>query len=941
MSTLRRLAAGLHLGSHDLATLIELGRARSESGVRIQILGPLLVRRGGRPSELTSPAQRALLGLLALHYGNVVPLDELIDLLWGENPPKTCRSQVGVHIGRLRSLLEPGNLVRRHSGFILQLGETELDLARFDALLARARSAAGADLASARGLYADALGCWRGPILADANPSLRGHPAAAAAEKQRVAAAMEFADVAAGSAQNEHAVAVMRVLAEQEPFHEGLHARLMIALAGQGEQAAALRHYEDLKQRLSGELGVAPGNEIQDAHLRILRRELPVPQGRTTPVPAQLPAGPTAFIGRHAELRALERRLSSASTKVFVISGTAGVGKTALALHWAHEISDRFPDGQLYVDLRGYDPRQPVEVAEALGMLLRSLGVRDADLPMTPDDRAARYRTELNGRHLLVVLDNAASAEQVRPLLPPPPGIAILTSRDSLGGLVALQGGHRLRLDPLPLPDSISLLEKLIGHRADDIVLTSLAEQCGRLPLALRIAAELAASRPGTSVAELAEELAQHARRPARLRLGGDPRASVEAVFSWSCKHLPEEAARAFRLLGIQPNAQIDPHATAALLGRTLEQTRDAVRFADQAAARVWLDAQRPNLVTACTFAAEQWPTHAIRLAETLFRYLDTEYVDDAFATHTAAIRASRSLSDTVEEAKALVNLGTVLRQQGQYENAAEHYRRALESFQAAGDQAGQARALNNLGVIYLRAGRYDDADEHHRRALICYQQVGDQLGEARSWHNRANAGERRGRYSQAIEHHRRALALHVHLGNLTGQANVLDGLGVVHGRLGEHEQALGQLRLALEIFESLNNRTGQAGALTNIGTILQRQGRYEDAALHHRQALALFRETGFRYGETCALNGLGETLCAAGAIADAHDQHTAAMAIAQDTGDRDEQARSHVGMGRVHRAMGQDRLARQHWQTAFAAYKEIDSPDAEGVAALLQQPRP
>jgi len=314
--------------------------------------------------------------------------------------------------------------------------------------------------------------------------------------------------------------------------------------------------------------------------------------GTARVVPAQLPADVDLFTGRAGELAELDRLLTvtppqtgapdavgGASTAVVIsaVSGTAGVGKTALALRWAHRVRAGFPDGQLYVNLRGYDPDQPVSPADALARFLRALGVAGADIPLEVDERAASYRSLLDGQRILIVLDNAATVEQVRPLLPgTPSALVVVTSRDALAGLVARDGARRLDLDLLPPQDAVALLGALIEERvaAEPDAAAALAGQCARLPLALRIAAELAATRPTTPLATLVAELADEQRRLELLDAGGDPRTAVRAVFSWSYLHLPAEAAWAFRLLGPHPGPDLDPYATAALTHTTMEQAQ-------------------------------------------------------------------------------------------------------------------------------------------------------------------------------------------------------------------------------------------------------------------------------------------------------------------------------------------------------------------------------
>ncbi|MCA1676642.1 MAG: ATP-binding protein, partial [Actinobacteria bacterium] len=308
----------------------------------------------------------------------------------------------------------------------------------------------------------------------------------------------------------------------------------------------------------------------------------PLLGGLTTAVPHQLPPGTAHFVGRVDELDQLSKLLDTAiedggTVVISAVSGTAGVGKTALALRWAHRVRDEFPDGQLYVNLRGYDPDQPLSSGDALAGFLRALGVAGQDIPLEVEERAAAYRSLLDGRRMLVVLDNASSVEQVRPLLPgTPSAVVVVTSRDALAGLVARDGAARLDLDLLPPEDAVALLGALIGGRvaAEPDAASALAGQCARLPLALRLAAELAAARPGTPLAALVAELADQQRRLELFDADGDPRTAVRAVFSWSYQHLPAEAARAFRLLGLHPGPDLEPYAAAALTHTGVEQAQ-------------------------------------------------------------------------------------------------------------------------------------------------------------------------------------------------------------------------------------------------------------------------------------------------------------------------------------------------------------------------------
>lgn len=577
--------------------------------MRVQVLGPVCAWRDGTRLPLGSPQRRAILALLAVSRGQQLPYSGLADALWGEWPPATATNVIQTHIKHLRRLLEPGRQPRAPSAVLPRLGDGyalrvpygTIDLLRFRGLVAAADTArqdGGQERAAA--LLADAVGLWQQPPLADL-PFLAAHPmlVALAGERRGVIAQYGEAMIAAGRSAD--VLPVLEEAAAAQPLDEDAQARLIRAYETIGRRDQAVAVYRRSHRRLADELGVDPGPELSEAYSAVLRRRTgrpraptpdhgpghghghvsggdavsgPVPVG-VSALPAQLPADVPDFFGRDRELSALDRLLSRAggsptAMAVSVVSGTAGVGKTALAVHWAHRTRHRFSDGQLYVNLRGYDLDHPMPPGDALTRFLTVLGVAGDAIPPDVDDRASRYRTEMADRRMLVVLDNALSEEQVRPLLPGSPSCAVVvTSRDSLAGLVALHGARRIGLGPLALPDAVALLRTLVGARVDiePGPAATLADQCVRLPLALRVAAELAIARPPLPLGDLVAELADLQRRLDLLDAGGDPRAAVEAVFSWSYQHLLAPAARTFRLLSLHPGPEADAHAVAALLG--------------------------------------------------------------------------------------------------------------------------------------------------------------------------------------------------------------------------------------------------------------------------------------------------------------------------------------------------------------------------------------
>ncbi|GAA4690797.1 ATP-binding protein [Phytohabitans rumicis] len=696
-------------------------------------------------------------------------------------------------------------------------------------------------------------------------------------------------------------------------------------------------------------------------------------------------------------------------------------------VHWAHRWRRRFPDGQLYVDLRGYDPAAPLTAHDALAGLLEALGVGGADLPAGTDERAARYRGETADRHLLIVLDNAASVEQVRPLLPGTPSCLVLvTSRDSLAGLVVRHGARRVDLDLLPAADAYELLDHLIGARvgAEPAAARLLIERCARLPLALRVAAEFAAARGGTPLAELAEELADEQRRMDLLGGdGGDPRTDVSAVFSWSVRHLPPAAARVFRLLGLHPHTDFEAYAAAALAGgdvpaarsalellarKHLVQSRGGGRYGmhdllrayarslamteargteapaddpraalgrlfdhylataagamdalhpaeafrrpriappetaapdltDPGTARAWLDTELGCLTAVARHAAGHgWPSHAVRLSSTLFRYLDGGHHDVGLALHGHALAAAVHSGDEAGQAQALNGLGTVHMRLGGHAEAVEHLQRALVLFRRVGDRVGEARALGNLGVVEASHGHFRRAVEYQEQVLTLYRRAGDDVGEARALINLGDDEQRLGWYDRAAEHIGAALAVFRKVGDRDGEAFAVNNLGIVEMRRGRLDVAAAHHGAALAAFREVGGRVGEAWALEGLGDVELRLGRPERAAAHHRAALDVFREIGDQDGVPWALNGLGDAALAEGCAAQALTRHAAALAVAVGSGARDQQARAHTGLGLAHRALGDPERAREHLATALATYVEFGLPEAEEVRGHL-----
>jgi len=972
--------------------------------LRIQLLGPVRAWRGEQELELGGPRRRAVLGMLAMRAGQAVSRSELIDGLWGENPPTSAVNSVHVYVAGLRRVLEPHRARRapgqvlsaRAPGYLLRLEPGQPDAAALGQHLAQApRSLAAGDLAAAARSLDAAQGLWQGVALAGV-PGPWADIERVRLDELRLTTTEERIDVMLALGGHHQAVAQLAGLIREHPLRERIRGQFMLALYRCGRQADALAEFAAARGVLARELGIEPGPGLRRLHQQILTADAelscPVARGAPptqdvpaqsgphapAPVPRELPADVDAFTGRSDELAELDRLLSAgsqadrgpgsagpAAVVISAVAGSAGVGKTALAAHWAHQVREAFPDGQLYLNLRGYDPGEPVAAADALAGLLRALGVAEQDIPADISERAARYRSLLDGRRMLVLLDNAAAAAQVSPLLPGSPSCFVLvTSRDSLAGLVARHGARRLDLDLMPPGDAVSLLRALIGARvdADPASAATLAERCARLPLALRVAAEFAAARPALTLAEMVEQLAGEQRLDL-LDAGGDPRTAVRGVFSWSYRHLSAHAARAFRLTGLHPGPDLDAHAAAALAGTSLQQAQDAL---DALARAHLISSARPgryamhDLLRA--YAAEITATQDARTALTrLFDYylgaaggaMDILVPAErdrrprvARPTTTvpqaASPAAARAWLDTERAALVAVagytatrgwpghatRLSAILRRYvetgGHYSDAVTIHTHARHAAREAGEPAAEAQALNCLGLLAGRMGRYPEGAGHLQEALALFRRAGDRAGTARALTNLASAKWRQGQYLQAASHYRQALMLFREIGDLIGEAHALNGLGLVDWQQGRYSRAAGHFQGALDLFRQLGDQSNEAHALGNLGMVGGRLGRFPQAEEHLREALTLLREIGDRSGAASALTDLGSVACRQGRYQEAAIHHRQALAQFREIGEKTGEAEALNGLGEVLLATGHPVPARAEHAVAVSLAAQI-----------------
>jgi DNA-binding SARP family transcriptional activator/Tfp pilus assembly protein PilF len=967
-------------------------------GIWLQVLGPLAAWRDGALVQLAAPKQRAVLGLLALRANAVVHRDALIDVVWGEDPPATAVNLVQAYASRLRRLLDPsgeaGLLVSVGTSYRLRLDADQLDLLGFGQLVDRGRACAQAgDARAACHWYQQALGLWHGEPLADVD-LLRGHPAVVDLDRQRAAMIAEYAELAMATGLAAQVLPHLERLAEREPLDERAHALLMLALAGSGQQATALHLYEELRRRLDDQLGVHPGAELSEAHLRVLRQQVPGsgrPARQAVPaqvVPRQLPAATRHFAGRTEELKALGGLLDrtpasevGGAVVISAIGGTAGVGKTALAIHFAHQVAERFPDGQLYANLRGFDPTGiPTTPAEAIRGLLAALQVAPEQIPASLDAQAGLYRSLLASRRMLVVLDNARDEQQVRPLLPASPTCLVLvTSRNQLTGLVTSEGAYPLTLELLSPADSRELLARCLGGErvaTEPAAVDELVGLCARLPLALSIAAARAATQPTLPLAALAAEL-RHAHAPLDALDTGEVNSSMRAVLSWSYQQLAAPAARLFRLLGLHPGPDVTPLAAASLaaiaperanlLLRELahahllaehtpgrfafhdllrayagEQARSCDSEAERHAALTHLfdhylasaAAAMDTLVPAeqqrrPRIPAPATPLPPVGAAAAARAWLDAER---AILVAVAAYTAGHGWPEHTTRLAA--TLFRYLDRGGHHADALTVHTHALHAARQTGDRGAQANTLISLGQVFWLQGRYRQATHHLQQALALYGELGDQLGQARTLANLGLVEWHQGRYQQAAQHRRHALAIYRGLGDQLGQGRTLNNLGMGELRQGRYQQAAGHHQQALRLFREIGDRDGEACALDNLGVVDLRRGRYQQAAGHHRQALLLFREIGYRDGEAEALDHLGLVDQQLGHHRQAAGHHRQALTIYREIGYRDGEANVLDHLGLVEQHLGHHQQAIDRHQQALAIFRQLG--DRSGAAEAL-----
>jgi DNA-binding SARP family transcriptional activator/tetratricopeptide (TPR) repeat protein/DNA-binding XRE family transcriptional regulator len=929
----------------------------SDQPVRVLVLGPLQVRRGLEQVLVGGGRRRALLGRLALSANAAVSLPDLVDLLWATEPSAAPAQVVQTYVSRLRSALQPAgpgrsNIISRAAGgYQLNLDGGQLDLADFRGHVHQARTEPPAH---ALELFESALKLWRGDPLEDL-PELRHHPLVVALADERIAAMLCYADLAIADGQAERCLPALRELAAANPLHEPLHARLIGALAAKDLQAAALAAYTDIRRRLVDDLGIEPGHDLQDAHRRVLRQEPPVytnsSSGAGTPkaggVPAELPLDVFGFVGREPELAKLDRIAEAGAAQptavlIAVISGTAGVGKSALAVHWAHQVADRFPDGQLYLNLRGFDPTgDPMAPHEAIRRFLDALDVPARRVPVDPSALIDLYRSSLADKRVLIVLDNARDPEQVRPLLPGGSGcLVVVTSRNRLTGLIAVEGAHSITLNRLTVDEAQMLLARRLGPEqvaAEPDVVDRLITASAGLPLPLVIIAANAAVRPDFALAVLANDLDDADRRLDTLT-GGDIATDLRAVFSWSYRALSHGAARLFRLLGLHPGAEVTTTAAASLAGITPGETRTLLAQLTAAHLVTEHSPRRYGLHDLLrVYAMEQALAHDsdVERCSAVRRVLD-HYLHTA---HVAALRLHPSRAPLVLEPP---HTGVTVDTPADHPQATAWFTSEHQILVAAIDRSSTLgldsftwQLAWTLTDFLDRRGHWSDLAATHQAALQAAKRLDDPSGQAHAHRGLAAARLWEDRYADAHAHLLQAKDLFVAVADHAAAVGALFDLGYLFERQHRYAEALGTAQSALELLETTGLHSRRGSALSNTAWYHTLLGRHEEAITYCEQAIPLLRDSN-PASHAGTLDTMGHAHHHLGQHQQAIACYQQALDIYRSLHAGEDTALVLAHLGDLYDARGEAQAACDAWQRALRVLDPLNHPDAPSIRAKL-----
>ncbi|MEU9452031.1 BTAD domain-containing putative transcriptional regulator [Streptomyces sp. NPDC048277] len=958
--------------------------------LRFSVLGPVRAWRDEEPLNTGSPQQRALLAALLLREGRTATAAELIDALWGPEPPSQALAAVRTYASRLRKVLDSGVLVSESGGYAVRgLREDALDLAVAQELAAEAEKAKSAGiLRQARDVLNRALSLWDGEPLAGV-PGPYADTQRVRLEEWRLQLLESRLDMDLEQGYHAEAVSELTALTAAHPLRELLRELLMLALYRSGRQAEALAVYADTRRLLADELGVDPRPELRELQQRILQADpslaepsAPVAEPAVVPVrPAQLPATVPDFTGRGAFVTELSEVLASAEGRVMAVSalaGIGGVGKTTLAVHVAHQARSVFPDGQLYVDLQGAGPRA-AEPETVLGSFLRALGTADSAIPESLEERAALYRSVLDGRRVLVLLDNARDAAQVRPLLPGTEGCAaLITSRVRM---VDLAGAHLVDLDVMSPEEALALFVRIVGVErvsSEREAALDVVAACGFLPLAIRIAASRLAARRTWTVSVLAAKLADERRRLDELQAGD---LAVKATFELGYGALEPAQARAFRLLGLADGPDISLAAAAAVLGLPPEETEDLLealvdtslvesaapgryRFHDlvrlYARSCAERDEQRPGeceaalsrlldfyLASAAQVYAIERPgeralDHLSRTAYPGLAFTDRDKALDWLFTEASGLLAAMQQAGTTDRLRRAADLLVVASDLAESGIGARQYVRAATAVISAAQRHGDAYAEGRARLVHSHvlgvSGQFAESDREAGAALRLGLAAEDPVVCGQAPNQQGILAIYTGRHEEAEQHLTQALAAFRADGNTPGEASALCNLSRVHLATGRTESAVFLARQGVTIYERDDN--GMALRLANgkyaLGLALTSAGETRLALETLTDALAMFQDARQQLWHGMTLFRLAELHLTDDSHAQAAACAEQALAVLHGIGGEWRRANVLTALGRALYGIGQTDRAKVCWQEALSVFEESGSPEAADVRGLL-----
>ena len=953
--------------------------------MRFRLLGPLEIRAGDDWRAIGAPKWRSVLAPLLINAGQVVPADVLISEVWRDEPPAKAANLISIYVLRLRRLLgeeDSALLVTRAPGYQLRLGPADTDAQVFEAMVREGRRAyAAGDPETSAAHLAEALALWRGSPLADVPPT----PLVEAEGERLAGLRLDAAElrIKAELACGNHAQVIpeLRRMLADNPIREGLWLLLMQALDGAGRHAEALDAYGQARRAIADELGVDPGPELRQLHADMLAKDDKLAReggeapgsisagtvtagarpgesasaraqatvARAVPAPAQLPADVADFTGREDQVRHLCALLANAgagadpgAVRIALVAGSGGLGKTSLAVHAAHRVRAAFPDGQLYVDLLGATAH-PLHAADVLARFLRDLGVDGRDIPVDEDERAARYRTVLAGRRMLILLDNARDAAQVRPLLPGTASCAVMvTTRSRMPDLASTK---LVDLDVLDDDEALTLFTKVIGDKraaAEPEATAELLLACAGLPLAIRICAARLNTRSGWTIRSMANRLHDEHRRLDEMRAGD---LAVRASFQVSFASLPADAppggiapADAFRMLGLWHGPSISSAAAAALFGTPEHLASDALealvdgRLLESTSPDRYKFHDLLRVYSSERAVADLTPSGCdAAIGRLLEWYMRTA---DAAGLAVAPHRYNVPLSPAPDDGSPPLSFSTSEQALAWYDD--ERANLVPAALQAAGCRLHEIawRLPAPLFQIFSDRGNWADCIATGRIALDSARQAGNRQGEAWILNNLGDALAFT-HHPEGIECLERSLAIRHEIGDPVGEAQAANNLADTYHWLGRVDEALAMSRRALELSRQAGYRMGEGVALVNVGWTLLDLNRAGEAVDYLLQARRTFAEIDYADGVGYALHILGRCYLQLRREADALECLQQALASHQAAGNKPRQAATLRSMGTAQRRVGLTAEARDSWTQAAAIFEEVgDSAEAAEIRA-------